>query len=129
MTVEVAPGKVSGHTFSEAGGAPEERIEMKAPAGDRKASARWKARMRKRGVLAEKLSRNPDFFKQELEGSSFTITPGDGNEVHVLLTSGGGGEEKRVLLDWTGDAMRISGDLLEEIDALMVAETGEPDEE
>jgi hypothetical protein len=128
MIAEVSGGQVAQHAFSAAGGAVEERVELKAPKGDRQAAARWRVRMKKRGTLVERLARTPDAFKLELEESSFTITPGDGNEVHVLLTSGGGGEEERVLLDWTGDAMRISGDLLEEIDALMGVETEESEE-
>ena len=125
MTVEVGSGKIASHTFAAAEGAGEERTELSAPKGDKTAAARWRARMKKRGLFVEQLARTPEFFRQELEESSFTIEPGQGNEVRILLTEGGVGKEERVLLDWTGDALRINGDLLEKIDAMMTAESME----
>jgi hypothetical protein len=129
MTVEVGSGQIASHTFAAAEGAGEERTELLAPKGDKTAAARWRARMKKRGLLVEQLARTPEFFRQELEESSFTIEPGQGNEVRILLTEGGVGKEERILLDWTGDALRINGDMLEKIDAMMSVETGKAEEE
>jgi hypothetical protein len=121
MTVEVSAGKVTAQGFVAAGGAAEESKELKAPA-DREAARQWRARMKKRGALVEMLARTPDDRKAKLVESAYTIEQGQGNEVRVLLTSGVGGEDGQILLDWTGDAMRITGELLREIDVLMSEE-------
>jgi hypothetical protein len=78
---------------------------------------------RRLGSLVARLAADPQGCLQELQETAVSLDPGMGNEVNVLLTSGGDGPAAgEKLLDWTGDAMMITGDILGEIDALMGTE-------
>jgi hypothetical protein len=82
---------------------------------------------RRIGSLVARLVADPDGSLRELQETAVSLEPGMGNEVNVLLRSGGDGQNvAQALLDWTGDAMVISGDFLGEIDALMTIEENDP---